>query len=95
LQNEAERSQRPFVVPGLHRLLALAGLIGAREKLAIAIPPMELPHPAALPNYVRELQRMVRGLQGIEREFRTLRSMAELHSSEADVGRQEMGDQEA
>ena len=70
LQNEAVRSQRPFVVPGLRRLLVLAGIVGAREKLAIAIPPMELPRPAALPNDVRELQRMVRRLQGIEREFR-------------------------
>ncbi len=72
LHSEAARANAPFIVPGLRKLLTLAGVVGVRRRLegGSAIPPLELPRPSPLPDDIGELRRMVRRLQGVERDLR-------------------------
>ena len=67
----AAHLRRLFVVRARQSFARTRLMVGAREKLAIAIPPVARPRAAALPSDVREFQRMVRRLQRIEREMQS------------------------
>jgi hypothetical protein len=69
LQDEARKRGLPFVVPGLRRLLILAGVVGRRAALALTVTP-PLPVRATLPGDVEVLRRMVRRLLSEQRELR-------------------------
>jgi hypothetical protein len=71
LETEAKKAGMPLVIPGLRRLLALAGVVGKRG--AAGIVPFDSkwdPVPEPLPNDVTELRRLVRRLQSVERDLR-------------------------
>ncbi|MGC1413056.1 MAG: hypothetical protein WA864_29425 [Acetobacteraceae bacterium] len=69
LQDEARSHQRPFLVPGLRKLLALAGVVGQRRGIALDIAP-PLPLPARLPNDVAMLRAIIRRLLSTQRVLR-------------------------
>lgn len=70
LQDEAHRTRKPFVVPGLRKLLALAGVVGRREAIALDVVPPETPLPAQLPDDVATLRAIVRRLLSTQRTLR-------------------------
>jgi hypothetical protein len=70
LQDEAQRTRRPFVVPGLRKLLALAGVVGRREAIALDVVPPETPLPAQLPDDTAMLRAIVRRLLSTQRVLR-------------------------
>jgi hypothetical protein len=69
LQDEARRNRQAFVVPGLRKLLLLAGVVGRRAAIALAVAP-PWPLPAALPNEVAMLKAIIRRLLSQERVLR-------------------------
>jgi hypothetical protein len=70
LQNEARRRRKPFVVPGLRKLLALAGVVGRCAAITLDVVPPKLPAPAALPDDVAKLKAIVRRLLATQRVHR-------------------------
>ena len=71
LQDEAHRTRKPFVVPGLRKLLALAGVVGRRAAIALDVVPPEMPLPAGLPDDVATLRAIVRRLLSVQRVLRS------------------------
>ena len=57
------------MVPGLRKLLLLAGVVGRRAAIALAVAP-PWPLPAALPNEVAMLKAVIRRLLSQERVLR-------------------------
>ena len=70
LQDEAHRTRKPFVVPGLRKLLALAGVVGRRTAIALDVVPPETPLPAQLPDEVAMLHAIIRRLLSTQRMLR-------------------------
>ena len=70
LQEEARRLGKPFVVPGLRRLLVLAGVVGRRGGLTFEMPPPPSHLVYRLPNTVAELRAIVRSLLSKQRVLR-------------------------
>jgi hypothetical protein len=70
LQDEARSHGRPFIVPGLRRLLTLAGVTGRRAAIARDVAPPEMPLPAGLPSDVVMLRAIVRRLLSQQRVLR-------------------------
>ena len=71
LQDEAHRTRKPFVVPGLRKLLALAGVVGRRAAIALDVVPPEMPLPAGLPDDAATLRAIVRRLLSVQRVLRS------------------------
>ena len=71
LQDEAHRTRKPFVVPGLRKLLALAGVVGRRAAIALDVVPPEMPMPVGLPDDVATLRAIVRRLLSAQRVLRS------------------------
>ena len=69
LQDEARSHRQPFVVPGLRKLLALAGVIGRRSAIALDVAPA-LPLAAGLPDDVAMLRAIIRRLLSTQRMLR-------------------------
>jgi hypothetical protein len=69
LRHEAERRGKPFIVPGLRRLLAMAGVTSSRAGPAVVEPPAP-PVPEPLPSDTEALKRMVLSLQAELRDKR-------------------------
>jgi len=69
MQDESRKRGLPFVVPGLRRLLALAGVVGRRAALALTVTP-PLPVRARLPSDAEALRAMVRRLLSEQRGLR-------------------------
>ena len=70
LQDEARRMRKPFVVPGLRRLLVPAGVVGRRGGLTFEMPPPPSHLVYRLPNTVAELRAIVRSLLSKQRVLR-------------------------
>jgi hypothetical protein len=70
LQDESRKRGLPFVVPGLRRLLALAGVVGRRTALALTTVTPPLPVRARLPSDAEALRAMVRRLLSEQRGLR-------------------------
>jgi hypothetical protein len=70
LQDEARSHGRPFVVPGLRKLLTLAGVVGRRATIALGVAPPEMPMPAGLPSDTAMLRSIVRRLLSQQRVLR-------------------------
>jgi hypothetical protein len=70
LQDEARHTRKPFVVPGLRKLLALTGVVGRRAAIALTVVPPEMPLPAGLPDDVATLRAVVRRLLSTQRVLR-------------------------
>ena len=69
MEDESRKRGLPFVVPGLRRLLALAGVVGRRAALALTVTP-PLPVRARLPSDAEALRAMVRRLLSEQRGLR-------------------------
>jgi hypothetical protein len=69
LQTEARSHGRPFIVPGLRRLLTLAGVTGRHAAIALDVAP-PLPSAPALPNDTATLHAIVRRLLSTQRVLR-------------------------
>ena len=67
LQDEARHTRKPFVVPGLRKLLALTGVVGRRAAIALTVVPPEMPLPAGLPDDVATQHAVVRRLLSTQR----------------------------
>jgi hypothetical protein len=89
LETDARKAGVPLVIPGLRKLLALAGVVGRRGTLGAKVyDPKWDPIREPLPNDVAVLRRMVRRLQSVERDFRG--RVAALHE-ERKYDRQRIG----
>ena len=69
LEDKSRKRGTPFVVPGLRRLLALAGVVGGHAALALGVTP-PLPVRARLPSDAEALRAMVRRLLSEQRGLR-------------------------
>jgi hypothetical protein len=49
LQDEARHTRKPFVVPGLRKLLALTGVVGRRAAIALTVSPLKCHCPRGCP----------------------------------------------
>ena len=72
LQDVARRHRKPFVVPGLRKLLELAGVVRQRGGvLGLNVSPGFLPSPTGLPDDVAMLKAIVRRLLAAQRVLRS------------------------
>ena len=69
---QARRHRKPFVVPGLRKLLKLAGVVRQRGGvLGLNVSPGFLPSPTGLPDDVAMLKAIVRRLLAAQRVLRS------------------------
>ena len=72
LQDVARRHRKPFVVPGLRKLLELAGVVRQRGGvIGLNVSPGFLPSPTGLPDDVAMLKAIVRRLLAAQRMLRS------------------------
>ena len=72
LQDVARRHRKPFVVPGLRKLLELAGVVRQRGGvIGLNVSPGFLPSPTGLPDDVAMLKAIVRRLLAAQRVLRS------------------------
>ena len=72
LQDVARRHRKPFVVPGLRKLLELAGVVRQRGGvIGLNVSPGFLPSPTGLPDGVAMLKAIVRRLLAAQRVLRS------------------------
>ena len=72
LQDVARRHRKPFVIPGLRKLLELAGVVWQRGGvIGLNVSPGFLPSPTGLPDDVAMLKAIVRRLLAAQRVLRS------------------------